>query len=347
MGGLYGLLPVLRGPASPGAAASAFVVARLVAGGEELGLETRTSFAEAGHGGASWGEQLTLCLKVCGCVRAGEGGRQAQRRGCTRTAAACVRPSRWPGRVCNTGLVVTKWRRCSPLTPRDPLLLSGPQYRDLPCDTHLVLNVWQVSRQCTLSQAAKGLWECRLAMARAVCEQAPGADGAPTPLLPAHVVQVSEGAGASLVGTAALALFSKKGRLKTGVQQLHVREGCDVAVGGAGASGGDGGSSGDGAGGSSSAAECSGAAAAAGGVGHSSGDSVVRRLPPLQLAAKARVAARAEAGQLVHLAALYARGDVPRCSWLDALTSKVSSPTPHCLQQLSLPALPAAQAAAP
>lgn len=39
-------------------------MARLVAGGEELGLETKTTFAEAVPGGCSWDEQLTLCLKV-------------------------------------------------------------------------------------------------------------------------------------------------------------------------------------------------------------------------------------------------------------------------------------------
>lgn len=135
--------------------------------------------------------------------------------------------------------------------------------------------------------------------------------------------QVAEGAGASLVGTAALALFSKKGRLKTGLQQLRVRDGCDVAVACVPASSG----AGDGPGGSETAADGGPGDvfvdSSSAGSGARNG-STIRQLPPQQLAAKARVAARGEAGQLAHLAALYARGDVPRCGWLDALTSAVS-----------------------
>jgi hypothetical protein len=99
---LYGELPALRDPlrvaaacgggaagsALPPPGAAAFVVARLVAGGEELGLETKTTYAEAGTCGCSWGEQLTLCLKV----GLGVPGLASAQRG----AAAAHEPSSFP-----------------------------------------------------------------------------------------------------------------------------------------------------------------------------------------------------------------------------------------------------------
>ena len=231
---LLGRLPALRGPAAvvggggggapsasapPAAAAAAFVVARLVAGGEELGIETKTAYAEAATGGCSWHGDgpLALCLK----------------------------------------------------------------YRDLPCDAHLVLNVWQVA----------------------------------------------VGGGTALVGTAALPLFSKKGRLKTGPKQLRVLEGADVALlssgGDSGGGGGDGGGSSSGVPvttGAVAAATAAAAAASSGALGGGCRPPVL--LPVTALASKPRVGARDECGQLAHLASLYARGDMPRCGWLDQLASR-------------------------
>jgi hypothetical protein len=41
-----------------------YVAASLVAGGEVLGLETRSAYAEAGPAGAAWSEWVTFCVKV-------------------------------------------------------------------------------------------------------------------------------------------------------------------------------------------------------------------------------------------------------------------------------------------
>jgi hypothetical protein len=49
------------GPPQPTAA---FVVAQLVAGGEVLGLETKTTYADTGCEGCLWDEWLTFCIKV-------------------------------------------------------------------------------------------------------------------------------------------------------------------------------------------------------------------------------------------------------------------------------------------
>lgn len=43
---------------------AAFVVAQLSAGGEVLGLETQTTYAETLQEGCSWAEWLTFCVKV-------------------------------------------------------------------------------------------------------------------------------------------------------------------------------------------------------------------------------------------------------------------------------------------
>lgn len=43
---------------------AAYVVARLVAGSETLGLETKTTYVESTPTGCNWGEWLTLCIKV-------------------------------------------------------------------------------------------------------------------------------------------------------------------------------------------------------------------------------------------------------------------------------------------
>ena len=45
-----------------------YVVAYLTAAGDVLGLDMRTTFAEAGPSGCAWGEWLTFCVKVCVCV---------------------------------------------------------------------------------------------------------------------------------------------------------------------------------------------------------------------------------------------------------------------------------------
>lgn len=65
--GLYGCLPYVRrcqdqlGSCHPTAA---FAVAQLVAGGEVVGLETKTTYAETTAEGCSWSEWLTFCVKV-------------------------------------------------------------------------------------------------------------------------------------------------------------------------------------------------------------------------------------------------------------------------------------------
>jgi hypothetical protein len=124
------------------------------------------------------------------------------------------------------------------------------------------------------------------------------------------VWQVVEGGGAALVGSAALGLFSKKGRLKTGPQQLSVREGADVALGAATAA-------------AAAASMDDALSPTTGREGGGAAPVPAGGLPAAALAAKSRLGARGEAGQLAHLASLYARGDVPRCGWLDALTSRV------------------------
>jgi hypothetical protein len=43
---------------------AAFVVATLSAGGEVLGLETQTTYAETQQEGCMWAEWLTFCVKV-------------------------------------------------------------------------------------------------------------------------------------------------------------------------------------------------------------------------------------------------------------------------------------------
>jgi hypothetical protein len=116
-----------------------------------------------------------------------------------------------------------------------------------------------------------------------------------------------------LVGSAALPLFSKKGRLKTGPQQLKVHEGADVLLG----------ASGGGGGGSGAASSSGGGALPASEPGPAGRRGAPLLLPAALLAGKPRLGARGEVAQLSHLAALYARGDIQRCGWLDALTSQV------------------------
>jgi hypothetical protein len=43
---------------------AAFVVAQLSAGGEVLGLETQTTYAETLQEGCIWSEWITFCVKV-------------------------------------------------------------------------------------------------------------------------------------------------------------------------------------------------------------------------------------------------------------------------------------------
>lgn len=65
---MYGILPGLRrkrdqlGGFQPTATVA---VAQLIASGEVLGLETKTTYAETTMEGCSWSEWLTFCVKVC------------------------------------------------------------------------------------------------------------------------------------------------------------------------------------------------------------------------------------------------------------------------------------------
>jgi hypothetical protein len=64
---LYGCLPGVRRKHDLQEAAqptAAFAVAQLVAGGEVLGLEAKTTYAETMLEGCNWGEWLTFCVKV-------------------------------------------------------------------------------------------------------------------------------------------------------------------------------------------------------------------------------------------------------------------------------------------
>jgi hypothetical protein len=64
---LYGCLPGVRRQHDLQEAAqptAAFAVAQLVAGGEVLGLEAKTTYAETMLEGCNWSEWLTFCVKV-------------------------------------------------------------------------------------------------------------------------------------------------------------------------------------------------------------------------------------------------------------------------------------------
>jgi hypothetical protein len=64
---LYGCLPGVRRKHDLQEAAqptAAFAVAQLVAGGEVLGLEAKTTYAETMLEGCNWSEWLTFCVKV-------------------------------------------------------------------------------------------------------------------------------------------------------------------------------------------------------------------------------------------------------------------------------------------
>lgn len=70
---LVGRLPYVTRSADSGGHArpsAAYVVALLVAGGEVLGLEVKTTYAETSVEGAVWAEWLTFCVKVRGLCAA-------------------------------------------------------------------------------------------------------------------------------------------------------------------------------------------------------------------------------------------------------------------------------------